>query len=156
MSEILVKRGSNSAVSSYVGKSGELLFDVTNNRLSIGDGSTKGGIKIANVSDISSVNPASYVTKTYTSGNNWYRTYNDGWIEQGGNVQVNYGSTTTVSLPIKMSTTTYTVVLGNNGGSESTCKVQPNSANVSNFVILRHYTGSQKGSGPCYWFVSGK
>ena len=156
MSKILVKRGGNSAVSQYIGESGELIFDTTNKRLSVGDGSTKGGIQIANVSDLSNNNPTSYVVKTYSSGTNWYRKYNDGWIEQGGNIQVNYNSIITVTLPLKMSTTTYTIVLGNNGGVESSCNVPANTATVSGFNLRRYYTGSERGSGPCYWYVSGK
>ena len=135
MSKILIKRGGNSTVSQYIGESGELIFDMTNKRLSVGDGSTKGGIQIANVSDLSNNNPTSYVVKTYRSGTNWYRKYNDGWIEQGGNIQVKYGSTITVTLPLQMSTTTYTIVLGNNGGVESLCNVPANTATVSGLTL---------------------
>lgn len=156
MSKILVKRGANSAVSQYVGESGELVFDTTNKRLSIGDGYSKGGIQIANVSDLSNNNPTSYITETYTNGSNWYRVYNDGWIEQGGNVQVNYGYTITVNLNKTMKTTTYTILLGNNGGTESSCNVPANTASTTKFSLRRHYTGSERGSGPCYWYVSGK
>ena len=28
--------------------------------------------------------PQGYITQTWRSGNNWYRVYSDGWIEQGG------------------------------------------------------------------------
>lgn len=80
MSKILVKRGTNLAVSQYIGESGELIFDTTNKRLSVCDGSSKGGIQVANVSDLPN-NKSYVVIETYTNGSNWYRVYNDGWIE---------------------------------------------------------------------------
>lgn len=38
--------------------------------------------------------PTAYVTQTWKSGSSWYRRYSDGWIEQGGriNVQSSVGS----------------------------------------------------------------
>lgn len=111
MSKILVKRGTNLAVSQYIGESGELIFDTTNKRLSVCDGSSKGGIQVANVSDLPN-NKSYVVIETYTNGSNWYRVYNDGWIEQGGDMS----TSSLVTLNKSMTTTNYFVIVTWNGG----------------------------------------
>ena len=52
------------------------------------------------------------VVETYQNGNNWYRVWSDGWIEQGG-AQTNTSAgaiTVTVSLIRAFATTNYTVM----------------------------------------------
>ena len=54
------------------------------------------------------------VTETYRNGNQWYRKWSDGFIEQGGTIatsQKGYESIT-ISLPTAFTTTTYTVLTG--------------------------------------------
>ena len=94
-----------------------------------------------------------YVTETWSSGTSWYRKWSDGWIEQGGNVYVGMYGTTSVTLNKAMTTTTYTVVLGNNGGVESSCRVSIGSE--TKISITRFYTGNSKGSGACFWYACG-
>ena len=47
--------------------------------------------------------PKGYITQTWRSGNNWYRVYSDGWIEQGG--YVNKPSRTDVTVNFHRSMT---------------------------------------------------
>lgn len=98
-------------------------------------------------------NVITVIAESY-SANSWYRKYSDGWIEQGGNVNVAYGRTTSVTLNIAMTTTTYTVVLGNNGGVESACRVHVESN--TQISITRFYSGENRGGGPCFWYACGK
>ena len=53
-----------------------------------------------------------------TSSNNytWYRKYKSGWVEQGGIIK-NIAQDTSVTLPVEMSDTNYTVLCG--GGADS-------------------------------------
>ena len=48
------------------------------------------------------------VTEAWKEGESWYRKWSDGWVEQGG--QSDQG-TTTVTLNVAFSDTTYTVLL---------------------------------------------
>ena len=59
--------------------------------------------------------------ESWRSGDNWYRKYSDGWIEQGGLITVT-GASRTCNLNIAMTTTNYTVVTtyqGNDGADYS-------------------------------------
>ena len=57
-------------------------------------------------------NQSGYLTQTWRSGNNWYRKWSDGWIEQGGRGTTNTGEYKTFQLPTKFTTTSYTIVTG--------------------------------------------
>ena len=66
----------------------------------------------ATTTSTASLNAPAYVVKNYQNGENWYRVWSDGWIEQGG-AQTNStsGSTSyTVSLLKAFATTDYTVM----------------------------------------------
>lgn len=59
--------------------------------------------------------------ESWRSGDNWYRKYSDGWIEQGGLITVT-GASRTCNLNIAMTTKNYTVVTtyqGNEGADYS-------------------------------------
>ena len=49
----------------------------------------------------------------------WYRLYADGWVEQGGIIPKNTGTSGTITLSVEMANTNYTVVsnTGNNGAN---------------------------------------
>ena len=74
-------------------------------------------------------NPNAYVTQTWRNGAQWYRRWSDGWLEQGGRIQLQVwtGGTSpnrTFSLPTAFSMATYTtVVTGEVGYGWSTIKV---------------------------------
>lgn len=55
------------------------------------------------------------VIETYQNGANWYRLYDDGWVEQGGTV---VATTTwqTVTFPIEMANNLYTANCTNTAG----------------------------------------
>ena len=57
-------------------------------------------------------NQSGYITQTWRSGNNWYRKWSDGWIEQGGRGTTVEGIFKTFQLPTKFTTTSYTIVSG--------------------------------------------
>lgn len=65
--------------------------------------------------------PKAYVTKTWRSGAQWYRKWSDGWLEQGGRLELKVwtgGSSPnrTFSLPTAFSKATYTTVVTGEGG----------------------------------------
>lgn len=49
---LILKRGTSEQISARVFPEGELIFDVTNLRLVVGDGKTKGGVPMARLTDI--------------------------------------------------------------------------------------------------------
>lgn len=51
-------------------------------------------------------NQSGYITQTWRSGNNWYRKWSDGWIEQGGKQ-----SALTVTLYMEYSETDYHILV---------------------------------------------
>ena len=66
--------------------------------------------------------PKAYVTKTWRSGAQWYRKWSDGWLEQGGRLELKVwtgGSdpNRTFTLPTAFSKATYTTVATGEGGS---------------------------------------
>lgn len=54
-----------------------------------------------------------YITQTWRSGNNWYRVYSDGWIEQGGYYTNSSNTTRTLTLNKSFTTTTYSITKNN-------------------------------------------
>lgn len=63
-------------------------------------------------------NQSGYITQTWRSGNNWYRKWSDGWIEQGGRGTTVTGAYKTFQLPTEFTTTSYTIVGGSHTGGE--------------------------------------
>ena len=55
---------------------------------------------------LTGVNTVVFITETYKNGNNWYRIWSDGWIEQGG-----YAARGTINLNKPFSNTEYTIVI---------------------------------------------
>lgn len=72
--------------------------------------------------------PEAYVTQTWRSGTQWYRRWSNGWLEQGGRLELEVWTggndpTRTFSLPTAFSNDTYTtVVTGENGHGWATVK----------------------------------
>ncbi len=104
--------------------------------------------------ELSVIKIPAVLVETWVSGTNWYRKYSDGWIEQGGYVWVAMYGSANITLHKAMASSTYSVVIGSTGGSESTCRVNTGQTNTA-FSIYRHYTGGGKGDGYCYWEASG-
>lgn len=103
-------------------------------------------------------NPASsakpcVIVQAYKNGNDWYRVWSDGWIEQGGFIEASAGSTgVTVTFKKTMTTTNYYV---------SVIRVQDTTATSLTPPIVRtRATGSMvvnkvATSLPVVWYVSG-
>lgn len=59
-----------------------------------------------------------FVIKESTVGDNWYRIYNDGWIEQGGYIlSSSTGNGTLIILPIPYTNTNYNVIQNADSGT---------------------------------------
>lgn len=91
----------------------------------------------------------SYVAKTYKNGNNWYRKYSDGWIEQGGYIS-GTSNTRTITLVTPFTTTNYTV--NSTGYKQATEDYSPfiGARTTSNFTI---YVGT--GATGVFWYACG-
>ena len=99
--------------------------------------------------------PKGYITQTWRSGNNWYRVYSDGWIEQGGYL-TSSGSTTNISYHKKFSNTNYHIL--------TTQRQSSDNAFSSNFSInsstrttsgCRVYSGTTQYGCGFDWFGMG-
>lgn len=65
-----------------------------------------------------------YITQTYHNGTEWYRVWSDGWIEQGGRVQINASSFKDITLLRPYSDASYMLsfshsLAGSGGQAES-------------------------------------
>lgn len=73
--------------------------------------------------------PKAYVTETWRSGEQWQRRWSDGWLEQGGRINLRVWTggrdpNRTFSLPTAFSNATYTTVAtGENGYGWATLKI---------------------------------
>ena len=78
------------------------------------------------------------VIETYQNGTNWYRVYDDGWVEQGGRASVSYTGTD-VELLREFTDTNYTVVA---------CSAVTSTAPTINvFAVPKNVTTITLGSG---------
>lgn len=101
--QVQLRRGDAAANSVFVGAVGEVTMDTTHSDLRVHDGTTVGGFRVPTLVD------AQYPTadNNYT----WYRKWSDGWVEQGGYVAGEGDSLLkTISLPVTMANSNYTVV----------------------------------------------
>lgn len=85
-----------------------------------------------------------------TAENNytWYRKYKSGWVEQGGSVSG--GTSETVTFPIEMADTHYTVAYGNISGTYE--QVRTNTKTTTSINIKNSSGG---GTVSTDWQVSG-
>lgn len=76
-----------------------------------------------------------YVTDTWSDGNNWYRKYSNGWVEQGGYMEGLYDAKVTLHVPMK--NTNYTVLTGKNYASStgSSAAINVYSKTTTNFTV---------------------
>lgn len=85
---------------------------------------------------------------TVDNNHTWYRKYADGWVEQGG---VASGTTSaTANLPITMSDSEYTVVLGNTSTKYE--QILVSARTTTSFTVRNANSSSPSG---CYWYVAG-
>jgi len=99
-------------------------------------------------------------TQTPTSSNNytWYRKYKSGWIEQGG-LCVNSSGDGTVTLPIAMADTNYTIVATNEATSSQNAwgwvLVSKDSKTSTKFGLSSRYSGGNAIYLRARWLVKG-
>ncbi len=98
--QLQVRRGTTMANNLFTGAEGEITMDTVTKGLHVHDGSLRGGYKVPTL--VAVQYPSA--TNNYT----WYRKYSDGWVEQGG-ITTTTGS---VTLPVEMADTNYTVTAG--------------------------------------------
>ena len=72
-------------------EAGEIIVDSDEKKLYVGDGTTKGGVRVGGDDKVLWENivgapktPKAYITEVWRNDESWYRVWSDGWIEQGG------------------------------------------------------------------------
>jgi hypothetical protein len=89
-----------------------------------------------------------YVVETYKNGNNWYRKYKSGWVEQGITYPNNNTGNKTINLPVTMADTNYSVVQG----YKYTNRISPNSI-INKYITHFVMSGDSAGGGYTDYFV---
>ena len=100
--------------------------------------------------------PQGYVTQTWRSGNNWYRVWSDGFIEQGGYVGAPSSVMTaidqTVNFNRSYSSTNYTVLAIISTGHTQTWALSTRRNSKSQFAIGSELAASIY---PRNWYAAG-
>lgn len=95
--------------------------------------------------------PKAYIVETWHNGNNWYRRYSDGFIEQGGKVTSNFYATT-VTLSKSYPSSTYTIITYiDQANYINPCDLRLKSKTASKFSV--EFTKDTNGT--CYWYTAG-
>ena len=95
---------------------------------------------------------ADYVVESYTNGENWYRIYKNGWVEQGGSVEG--GSiTNVVNLLLPMFNANYDVSLTAANITQSNYNLVLNNKTETGFEIYANGEGAK--ASKKYWAVRG-
>lgn len=100
------------------------------------------------------------VVEYWSSGKSWYRKYSDGWIEQGGCIQVPDGNNSytkyrTLTLHTPFSNTNYSVIGSTYGESDSNAQHADNSFAVSAFTKTSCKLFWDDQSSGVYWYACG-
>ncbi len=107
----------------------------------------------------SKINSMKYVVDASTDGNRWYRKWNDGFIEQGGNIIINLNNAGegTINFLTPFNTTSYIPVITvyNSSGSWIYGWIKWDSRTKNNFTYFS--SGSKAGdtSNGSFWYASG-
>lgn len=141
-----LRRGTTLQNSVFIGAEGEVTVDTEKHVLHIHDGVTPGGYEQIYVVD--------FQEPTEENGWTWYKKYNNGWVEQGGNYVRNTTGTMYLTLPIEMADTEYTAIM--------TCAVVNRTSDFTSNWTFAPYSTTQcqiYSSGTVYgkygWRVSG-
>lgn len=96
------------------------------------------------------------VVETYQNGTDWYRVYDDGWVEQGGFYKVTTSSPHTISLLKEMSDVNYTILgiagMGSQGDATLQISIRTDMITTTTFGVQKQWTNI---SGSYYWYVCG-
>ena len=92
-----------------------------------------------------------FVIETYNDGENWYRLYKSGWIEQGGTYpSSNVSSSIVLTLPTPFTTTNYIVMITGDGNVNAYAPLY-NTKTTTSFSIFGHGGGGGAGN----WYACG-
>lgn len=92
-----------------------------------------------------------FVIETYNDGNNWYRLYKSGWIEQGGIYpSSNVSSSIVLTLPTPFTTTNYIIMVTGDGNVNAYAPLY-NTKTTTSFSIFGHGGGGGAGN----WYACG-
>lgn len=162
--QIQMRRGTAAEHSSFVGASGEITIDTTNNTIRVHDGKTPGGISLAKQTDIPNLNSIDYVIEYQSpdAGNNytWYRKYKSGWVEQGGVGTPNVSSPFKAEFPIEMLNTQYTLIATSKSPSSTSnttphgCHYTTKNTTDCSIITLKGSSGDWI-SAEVNWYVCG-
>jgi len=149
--QIQIRRGTATEHNSFTGAIGEITMDTTNKTLRVHDGATAGGIALAKESDIAGLSNADYVVESQnpTAENNytWYRKYKSSWVEMGGVNQDTSNAVKTITLPLTMSDTNYTVHIVGHYDDNGTNVMIKTKRTVSMDVLTENSSGVDTGRG---------
>lgn len=106
-SHILVpKRGDGAVNDAYTGVPGEITVDMDAKTVRVHDGETTGGIAMARVADVNGDWVVESQLPTAENNYTWYRKYKSGWVEMGGMIPKNAGTTSvSTNFPLSFSIT---------------------------------------------------
>ena len=97
-----------------------------------------------------------HIIETYSNGDDWYRIWSDGWIEQSGQNTIDENSTKAVNLHITMLNTNYLVLVSQSSGSaigDTEMGIGGIPTSVSQITIFSHYINPNTSN--FKWFVAG-
>lgn len=151
--QLQLRRGTTVENDAFTGAEGELTMDTITKGLRIHDGTTQGGLMIDAV--------VAFQAPTAQNNYTWYRLYSSGWVEQGGYVENTPGEphTATITLPITMADTNYSIMrTANKGGTTTDPAVKwiaGVNANTKTTTSFEYFTDNVAFVSGDFWEVKG-
>ncbi len=103
---LVPKRGDGAVNDAYTGVPGEITVDMDAKTVRVHDGETTGGIAMARVTDVNGDWVVESQLPTAENNYTWYRKYKSGWVEMGGMIPKNAGTTSvSTNFPLSFSIT---------------------------------------------------
>lgn len=141
-----------SVVGMWIIKAFDNVTNVKNQDLnSISAALTQVEARIGSLENRVNLDEKAYIVKSYKNDVDWYRTWSDGWIEQGG-YKLRTGVTTTVTLNLPFTKEDYVVLgtSGKNGYEQNSSTIDPTRTTTS----FTWYTRAGDING-LYWYACG-
>ena len=146
--QLQLRKGTKVQNDMFTGAEAELTYDSTSKGLRLHDGTKQGGYMIDTVVD--------FQMPTAENNYTWYRKYASGWVEQGARYAVTTSSPHTMTLPVTMANTYYTIMLtpgmATTGDATVQVHVRTDMITTTSFGIQKQWTSD---SGFYYWRVEG-
>lgn len=153
--QIQIRRGTTAQHENFTGRIGEITMDTDAKTLRVHDGETVGGIPLARkdglLKSFAMRENSDSVIESGRSGDNWYRKYSSGWVEQGGEKVINVKEHT---LPVEMADTNYDVLVSPRNGFGITVQYQISSGTQIILTSL-NTAGAEYNAWAGSWRVSG-